>query len=395
MKVNTAVGTKKLKAVELFVGAGGLALGIARAGFSYVNVIDSNQAACDTLSLNKRRGTAHVKEWPITQGDVARAELAPYAGIDLLSGGPPCQPFSQAGKLNGRSDSRDMLPQFIRAVRETRPKSFIIENVKGLVSTTFAAYFNYVVHQLRFPMVIKRHGEKWKEHRARLEKLYTGGRYKGTQYKVIYQSLRATDFGVPQRRERVFIVGVRADLKLEYSFPLPTHSREALLWDQWIERTYWARHGKPRRRIPGSVERLLPRLERSAPTTDAWLTVRDSICDLPKLGVGKSSKRALNHFFNPGARVYDGHAGSLLDMPAKTIKAGYHGVPGGENSVRLDDGRVRYFSVRECARLQTFPDDWEFVGNWTGCMRQIGNAVPVALAEAVAAPLAKSLRSLS
>ena len=101
-----------------------------------------------------------------------------------------------------------MFPQFIRAIREARPKSFIIENVKGLRNGLFLSYFEYIIHQLNFPDVERRKGEKWKEHRARLEKLYTGER-DGPQYKVISQVLNAADFGVPQRRERIFIVGVR------------------------------------------------------------------------------------------------------------------------------------------------------------------------------------------
>jgi DNA (cytosine-5)-methyltransferase 1 len=96
-----------------------------------------------------------------------------------------------------------------------------------------------------------------------------------------------------------------------------------------------------------------------------------------------------NHFLNPGARSYAGHTGSPLDEPAKTLKAGDHGVPGGENTLRLEDGSVRYFSVRECARLQTFPDEWIVEGSWTEAMRQLGNAVPARLAQAVAAELAR------
>ena len=92
---------------------------------------------------------------------------------------------------------------------------------------------------------------------------------------------------------------------------------------------------------------------------------------------------------NPGARRYRKHTGSLLDEPAKTIKAGAHGVPGGENMLALPDGSVRYFTVRECARLQTFPDEFSFAGAWTRCMRQLGNAVPVTLA----GTMAKSVRS--
>jgi DNA (cytosine-5)-methyltransferase 1 len=386
-----------LRSLELFVGAGGLALGIARAGFSHVAVIDSHEAACETLRLNKRNAVCHVCDWEVVKADAGRINFGEYQRVDLLGGGPPCQPFSRAGKRTGRADCRDMFPHFIRAVRDIQPKGFIVENVKGLVGRSFSSYFSYVVQQLRFPLVTRRHGEKWTEHRARLEKLYTGGKYTGAHYNVIWQSLNAADFGVPQHRERVFIVGIRADLGVEYSFPLPTHSRAELLRDQWIGGAYWDRHGmRPRclSTMPQAVQLSLPSLGKtSSKPVKRWRTVRDAIADLPRVAVGKRSRKVSNHFLNPGARIYDGHDGSDLDMPAKTIKAGHHGVPGGENIIRLDDGSVRYFSVRECARLQTFPDDWTFDGSWTGCMKQLGNAVPVNLAAIVAEPLAKSFRS--
>jgi DNA (cytosine-5)-methyltransferase 1 len=200
---------------------------------------------------------------------------------------------------------------------------------------------------------------------------------------------------VPQRRERAFVVGVRADLGIEYSFPVQTHSREALWFDQWVSGAYWERHAIAkihRPNVPESVSRLLRQscLDQSlAP----WRTVRDAIGDLPNVGVGQTSNKVANHFLNPGARTYEGHDGSIMDAPAKTVKAGQHGVSGGENVLRLDDDTVRYFSVRECARLQSFPDDWVFEGSWSNCMRQIGNAVPVVLGERVALPFAEVLLS--
>jgi DNA (cytosine-5)-methyltransferase 1 len=121
--------------------------------------------------------------------------------------------------------------------------------------------------------------------------------------------------------------------------------------------------------------------------------VRDAINDLPDPEKFLTNKIP-NHRFNPGARSYPGHTGSPLDEPAKTLKAGDHGVPGGENMLARTDGTVRYFTVREAARLQTFPDDYIFRGAWTEAMRQLGNAVPVRLAEVVASSVAKTLLSL-
>lgn len=378
--------------MELCVGAGGLALGVARAGFSQLAVVDQHSPSCDTLRNNKKRGVPYVCDWTVHEADISEMDFRAYSGIDLLSGGPPCQPFSTAGKRRGRSDSREMFPHFIRAVRETTPKAFLIENVKGLNDKAFFNYFNYLQHQLRFPDLQRAKGEKWTVHKARLERLYTSGGG-DLQYKVVAAVLNAANFGVGQRRERVFIVGIRADLGIEYSFPLPSHTRDALLVDQWVTGEYWERHRISRRRrpeIPDVLKNVVARLDRDQPASP-WRTVRDVIEGLPRIGIGRTSHKVLNHFLNPGARTYDGHAGSSLDAPAKTIKAGRNGVPGGENMVRLDDGNVRYFSVRECARLQAFPDEWGFDGSWCACMRQIGNAVPVTLGEVVAAPLIAAL----
>ena len=115
------------------------------------------------------------------------------------------------------------------------------------------------------------------------------------------------------------------------------------------------------------------------PRERSWVTVREAIKDLPE--PCEKDDGFLNHRLIPGARKYAGHTGSPLDEPAKTLKAGDHGVPGGENTLALGGGRVRYMTVREAARLQTFPDEYYFPGSWTETMRQLGNAVPVTLAE--------------
>jgi DNA (cytosine-5)-methyltransferase 1 len=144
-------------------------------------------------------------------------------------------------------------------------------------------------------------------------------------------------------------------------------------------------------RLATRVERL--RNERSLFTFEPWRTVRDAIADLPDPEKDPSS-RIPNHQHNPGAKSYVGHSGSPLDEPAKTLKAGDHGVPGGENTLLTPDGRVRYFTVRESARLQTFPDDYIIHGAWTEAMRQLGNAVPVLLGQVVASGIRHQLSSV-
>ena len=387
-------GRSTVQSIELFVGAGGLALGAARAGFQHLAVLDWDGNACSTLRRNKDYDVEHVRDWDVIECDVRNHDFKQYEGrLHLVSGGPPCQPFSIGGKHLGHTDGRNLFPEAIRAIRDIRPKAFLFENVKGMLRPSFANYYSYIIHQLRFPEVSKRDGEDWTDHFSRLERIYTSGNHTGLRYNVVYKCLDSADFGVPQRRERVLIVGIRADLGVEFSFPRGFHTQEALLREQWVTGEYWERHKIPKSKRPKTPpSRLKRRIEQLAlgaydELGYPWLTVRDAIRDLPRIGIGKTSSKALNHFLNPGAQAYPGHDGSRWDEPAKTLKAGDHGVPGGENTLRLDEVSVRYFSVRECARLQTFPDNWFFEGSWTEAMRQLGNAVPVELATKIASEL--------
>ena len=214
-------------------------------------------------------------------------------------------------------------------------------------------------------------------------------------YRVVSQILNAADYGIPQKRERVFIVGFRSDLETEWNVPQPTHSEEALIWSQTCENDYWDRHAVARidRRADYGNARVGRPRRRSRPTLKPWRTVRDAIADLPDPELDpRSATEYPNHRVQPGARSYAGHTGSPLDEPAKTLKAGDHGVPGGENMLRRPDGSVRYFSVRESARLQTFPDDFLFHGSWSETMRQLGNAVPVSLSAIVANSVLRNLQ---
>jgi DNA (cytosine-5)-methyltransferase 1 len=383
-----------MKSVELFAGAGGLGIGLHEAGFRPVQVIEWDRYCCDTLRENKARGIGTVKGWNVTEGDVRDVEFSKYAGrVALVSGGPPCQPFSLGGKHQAHSDARDMFPEAIRAVRQIQPKAFVFENVRGLTRTAFRDYFEYIRLQLEHPEITTKGGQKnWREHLARLQRHHTSGSRRGLNYRVVTQVLNAADYGVPQRRERVFFVGFREDLGVQWHFPEPTHSQAALLFDQ-VSGSYWERHRVVRRDRPdlSHITGIEQRLEARASNLP-WRTVRDTISDLPD--PERHPKKAgdfLNHRFQPGARSYPGHTGSPLDEPAKTLKAGVHGVPGGENMLMRPDGSIRYFTVRESARLQTFPDDFLFHGSWSETMRQLGNAVPVELAKVIGSNVARHL----
>lgn len=390
-----------MKSFELFVGAGGLALGISDAGFQHLGVIEWDQNACDTIRANQQKQTRYVSEWKLYQTDVKQFIYGKYIGkVDLLAGGPPCQPFSIGGKHHGFLDKRDMFPEMVRAVRETCPKVVLIENVRGLVRKSFSKYFSYILMQIMYPDIKTKDGEGWLEHLSRLERIHLKGEHNGLMYRVIYRVLNAADYGVPQKRERVFIVGVRNDLHMEWSFPRPTHSFEALLHDQWVTGEYWERHEVSkslRPEITPLIKRKvnIPQSQLFAPDEKPWLTVRDAFYDLPDPELKNGFDTKMNHEFRPGAKKYPGHTGSPLDEPAKTLKAGDHGVPGGENMLLRPDGSVRYFTVRESARLQTFPDEYVFPGSWTESMRQLGNAVPVKLASLLANELRLYLQKVS
>lgn len=383
-----------MRSLELFAGAGGLGLGLHAAGFHPEGVIERDEDCCATIRENKERGTEAMRGWKLVGSDVRDISFSVYEDkLDLVSGGPPCQPFSLGGKHAAYDDARDMFPQAVRAVRQIRPSAFIFENVKGLTRDRFQNYFEYIKLQLEHPMVEKKVNEDWMDHHARLEKFHTGGKRSDLHYRVVTQVLNAADYGIPQKRERVFFVGFRDDLKIEWAFPKKTHSRESLIWDQGSHGSYWDRHSITKStgyylKQDLMSERILP----LAPSELPWKTVRDAFIDLPSPDTGSKPKSGYSsHRFQPGARVYPGHTGSKLDEPAKALKAGVHGVPGGENMMVHPNGSVRYFTIREAARLQTFPDNFIFASSWSETMRQLGNAVPVDLASVVGRSVATQL----
>lgn len=387
-----------MQSVELYTGAGGLALGASRAGFRHLAVIELDKDSCSTLQENKRRSVESMGHWPIFNCDVTQFDFRSVPeGIELVAGGVPCQPFSIGGKHKGHADQRNLFPQTVEIIRRIKPLAVLIENVRGLARQSFAKYFGYIQLMLAYPEITVRSGDQWTDHLSRLERYHTRGKHDGLYYRVVHRVLNAADYGVPQKRERLFIVAMRADLGIAWSFPPPTHSSDALLWHQYCSGAYWDQHRAPRRfslQLGSEFQNRIQTLKRrnTPPPLRPWRTVRDAISDLPSpVSDRASTEPGLTHFAISGARKYAGHTGSPFDEPAKTLKAGVHGVPGGENMLALPGGGVRYFTIRESARLQTFPDRYIFPGSWTESMRQIGNAVPVDLGEAVARSVAKSL----
>lgn len=383
-----------MRSLELFAGAGGLALGASRAGFGHLGVVEWDSDACKSMRENKLRGLAHLKRWPVIEADVRSLKYSEFGSdLDLVAGGVPCQPWSLGGRHKGQDDRRNLFPEMIRAVRETQPKAVLVENVKGLLRQSFSGYFEYILLSLSYPELSMKSGETWERHLKRLEQHHTSGRESGLVYKVAFRLLNAADYGVPQRRERVFIVAFRSDLPAEWSFPEPTHAKEALAIAKWITGEYWDRHSISKRKRPSPAPSDIAAASKGdifAANSKPWLTVRDALLGLPQPTI-KASADWHNHVLIPGARSYAGHTGSPWDEPSKTLKAGDHGVPGGENTIQLEDGSVRYFTVREAARIQSFPDEYFFPGAWTESMRQLGNAVPVDLAELVARSIREHL----
>lgn len=388
---------RKRSSIELFTGAGGLALGLEQSGWHHAALIERDEHSCSTIHLNESLGHPLTKGWQLYPDDVRNISYTDFSDhVDMVAGGPPCQPFSLGGKHRSYQDKRDMFPEAVRGVRELRPDCFVFENVKGLLRQSFASYFHYIILQLTYPMLVRKQGEEWSSHLARLERHHTGGKELDLSYRIVYRLLDAADYGVPQHRHRVFIVGFRSDLQKEWSFPHPTHSYDRLLWDQWVSGTYWDEHRVSKKNLPAMPERLAVRIRRLEsefrlipPPGIRCRTVRDALSGLPD----PRNKRDTvpNHEFRDGARPYPGHTGSSLDSPSKALKAGDHGVPGGENMIALPDGTYRYYTVRESARVQTFPDDYVFSGSWSEAMRQIGNAVPVHLAAEVGNSILKQI----
>lgn len=411
--------------VELFAGGGGLVQAGTNAGFRHLLVNEYAKWACETLKANDfvaypegscppvpeelRDGEERTDKHktPLVMGDVRKLNMT-YLGeheVDLLAGGPPCQPFSLGGVAKGDEDERNMFPEMFRAVREIRPKAVLCENVRGLLRQSFSPYFQYIKRELELPFV-ERADTTWQEHDRELQKRLKAKDTDPTQrYDVLEFPVNAADYGVPQIRNRVILVAFRADLGVDQKqfreAVKETHSKRSLI-QSFRDHTYWDRHRTVAKHVRDDVERRYLQeefqLDEGEPLA-SWLTLRDALVGLPEINLEQLDKKTPqgfpDHIGWPGARIYQGHTPNMLDYPAKTVKAGVHGVPGGESVMLLDKrernqetGRLdyihRYMTVRETARVMTFGDKWNLMGPRGERMRQLGNAVPVRLGEVFA-----------
>lgn len=372
--------TTSPSAIELFAGGGGLALGLGQAGFDHLALVEWWAPAARVLRHNADNGTGLWSADTVHEVDVRQA--APLlAGLhpDLIAGGPPCQPFSLAGVHAGDNDARNMFPAALDLVRSLRPRMVIFENVPGLTRPGFAPYLDYVKAQLRRPAVERKNDDElWNEHNRRIL-----ASRDAEEYRVYQHEIDAADLGVPQNRRRVFIIAIRADQPGADTWTEVelTHSRDALWHEQYVTGTYWDRHALARRVPAQRHVTQVNRIRKVGPDPKKpWVTLRDLLRDVPS-PTATPTETWPNHLFIPGARTYAKHTGSPIDQPSKTIKAGVHGVSGGEAMIRYLNGSVRYLTVREAALAQGFPRDYEFPGYRSRVMGVIGNAVAVHVAE--------------
>lgn len=321
--------------VELFAGAGGLALGMHLAGFRHVLLNEVDSMACKTLRRNH-------PEWNVLEGDIHQIDFTPLRGkVDFLSGGFPCQAFSYAGKKGGLNDTRGTLFfELARAVKEIQPKVFMGENVKGLLSHDEGRTLDIIRN------AIKELGYTLVEPRV----------------------LKAIMYQVPQKRERLIIIAIRNDIYkrgIRFKWPDPYH-RVMTLRDAFFSGALFEKD------VPQSEGQLYPAKKAHVmamiPEGGDWR-------DLP----AKEQKEYMGGSFYLGGGKTGMARRLSMDEPSLTLTC----APAQKQTERCHPTETRPLTVREYARIQTFPDDWAFEGNLADQYKQIGNAVPVNLASAI------------
>lgn len=338
--------SKNYKSIELFAGAGGLALGLEEAGFDHIGLVEFNKAAADTLKTNR-------PDWHVLHEDVANvaardleAEFGIQKGeLDLLSGGAPCQSFSYAGKRLGLNDVRGtMFYYYAIFLRKLQPKIFLFENVRGLLSHDKGRTFKTILD------IFQQEG-----------------------YTTHHQVLNAWFYDVPQKRERLITIGIRNDIaeQAQFQYPEPILNKPVLRdiqLDTNPSEQECARYSKNKAEVFALV-----------PPGGYWRDIDPNI-----------AKAYMKTCWD----MEGGRTGILrrisLDEPSLTVLTN----PGMKQTDRCHPLEVRPFSYRENARIQTFPDDWVFCGTLSEKYKQVGNAVPVKLSKAIGTQIKKTLDSI-
>jgi DNA (cytosine-5)-methyltransferase 1 len=260
---------KVASTIELFAGAGGLALGMDAAGFHHVLTVERDDRACSTLLANAARPFSpndptvllNDSKWPLAHADIRDVDFSRWHGaVGVVAGGVPCQPWSVAGMHRGYDDQRNLWPEFLRCVRETSPKAVVAENVRGLLRPSFRPYYDHILRCLAAPFEPPAEGEDWRDHDRRLKRILRHQPVAPAErYNVSFHVVNAADYGVPQIRWRVFVVAFRHDLDIRgWEFPRPTHAEAVLLRSQ-ASGEYWSRHGI--KRTGNAAISTLPGLE--------------------------------------------------------------------------------------------------------------------------------------
>jgi DNA (cytosine-5)-methyltransferase 1 len=353
-------------AVSVFSGSMGLDLGLEAAGFQIRFAGDIDQAAVATASANRPDLPYYAHDLSALSGRDLRNLAGLNGEIDLLAGGPPCQSFSTAGRRLAldAEDKGPLVFQFIRLLQELRPRAFLMENVKGILSAS--QRWRALPYNNNGKPIDKHHGDLLREIERRITAL---------GYSLGYRVLNAADYGVPQIRERVFFVGFRDGR--EPVFPQPTHAKNGGLFQKPWTTLGEALAGLQRDESPRTSfsPRKLSYL-RLVPPGGNW---RNLPVDLQKESMGRA-------FHALGGRC--GYWRRLsFSAPSPTILT----EPQNASTALCHPVEDRPLTVRECARVQTFPDDWTFVGSTMQQYRLVGNAVPVRLAASVALTINKAL----
>lgn len=322
---------KKISSLELFAGCGGLALGLEKAGFNHVLLNEFDKNASLTLKTNR-------PNWNVVDQDIHKVSFLKYKNqVDLISGGFPCQAFSQSGKRLGFQDTRGTLfYEFARAIKEVEPICFLAENVKGLLNHEKGNTINTIISV-----------------------------FEELGYYVFNPILlNANNYDVAQKRERIFIFGVKNEFKEHFTFSPPNQSNQPTLQDIFFKGKFYNQDVNDIKSVGTKYSKIKEDIFSKIPEGGNW---KNLPIELQKSYLGKM-------FFSEG-----GKTGILKRLSYLTPSVTLLTSPSQKQTERCHPIYNRPLNIREYARIQSFPDEWIFIGSISSQYKQIGNAVPVML----------------